>query len=40
MTGLTIANVVGVPFVTWVGQESGWRSAYLIVAGIFALDDS
>ncbi|WP_138944710.1 MFS transporter [Plantibacter sp. M259] len=37
MTGLTIANVVGVPFATWVGQEFGWRSAYLIVTGIFAL---
>ncbi|WP_285037179.1 MFS transporter [Plantibacter sp. ME-Dv--P-095] len=37
MTGLTIANVIGVPFATWVGQEFGWRSAYLIVTAIFAL---
>ena len=37
MTGLTIANVVGVPFATRVGQAYGWRAAYLIVAGIFAL---
>ncbi|PJJ61648.1 MFS transporter [Compostimonas suwonensis] len=37
LSGLTIANVIGVPLITWVGQVSGWRSAYLIVAGIFAL---
>lgn len=35
--GLTIANVVGVPLTTWVGQLSGWRLAYLIVGAIFAL---
>ncbi|MCP2031750.1 DHA1 family inner membrane transport protein [Okibacterium sp. HSC-33S16] len=37
MTGLTVANVVGVPFATWVGQGFGWRAAYLIVAVLFAL---
>jgi DHA1 family inner membrane transport protein len=37
MTGLTVANVVGVPFATWVGQDFGWRAAYLIVAALFAL---
>ncbi|MGK9148773.1 MFS transporter [Plantibacter flavus] len=37
MTGLTIANVVGVPIATWLGQLAGWRSAYLLVAGIFAI---
>lgn len=37
LSGLTIANVVGVPFITWIGQTSGWRVAYLVVAGIFAL---
>jgi DHA1 family inner membrane transport protein len=37
LTGLTIANVVGVPVITWVGQNSGWRIAYLMVAGIFAI---
>jgi DHA1 family inner membrane transport protein len=37
MTGLTVANVVGVPFATWVGQGFGWRAAYLIVAALFAL---
>ncbi|MCS5732719.1 MFS transporter [Herbiconiux daphne] len=35
--GLTIANVVGVPFGTYLGQTFGWRSAYLLVAVIFAL---
>lgn len=37
LSGLTIANVVGVPLITWLGQEHGWRVAYLVVAGIFAL---
>ncbi|WNB87526.1 MFS transporter [Cellulomonas sp. ATA003] len=32
MTGLTVANVVGVPASTWVGQNLGWRSAFLVVA--------
>ena len=37
LSGLTIANVVGVPAITWVGQQAGWRVAYLAVAAIFAL---
>jgi DHA1 family inner membrane transport protein len=37
LSGLTIANVIGVPLVTLLGQNAGWRSAYLVVAGIFAL---
>jgi DHA1 family inner membrane transport protein len=37
LSGLTIANVVGVPAITWLGQVAGWRIAYLAVAGIFAL---
>ncbi|MGG7463871.1 MFS transporter [Plantibacter sp. YIM 135347] len=37
LTGLTLANVIGVPFATWVGQGLGWRAAYVIVAGIFLL---
>ncbi len=37
LSGLTIANVVGVPAITWIGQQAGWRVAYLVVAGIFAL---
>ncbi|WP_431279817.1 MFS transporter [Leifsonia poae] len=37
LSGLTIANVIGVPLITWLGQAQGWRAAYLVVAGIFAL---
>ena len=37
LSGLTIANVIGVPAITWLGQSAGWRVAYLAVAGIFAL---
>ncbi|ROS61989.1 DHA1 family inner membrane transport protein [Frigoribacterium sp. PhB160] len=37
LSGLTIANVVGVPTITWLGQTQGWRVAYLAVAAIFAL---
>jgi len=37
LSGLTIANVVGVPSITWLGQQAGWRVAYLAVAAIFAL---
>jgi MFS transporter, DHA1 family, inner membrane transport protein len=32
MLGLSVANVVGVPFATWAGQIGGWRVAFLIVA--------
>jgi DHA1 family inner membrane transport protein len=35
--GLTIANVIGVPSITFLGQAAGWRIAYLAVAAIFAL---
>ena len=37
LSGLSIANVIGVPAITWVGQNFGWRSAYLVVAAIFAV---
>lgn len=37
LSGLTIANVVGVPAITWVGQNYGWRTSYMMVAAIFAL---
>ena len=36
LSGLTIANVIGVPLITWLGQTSGWRVSYLVVATIFA----
>lgn len=37
LSGLTIANVVGVPLATRMGQLLGWRSAYALVAVIFAV---
>lgn len=37
LAGLTIANVVGVPAITFLGQHTSWRVAYLAVAAIFAL---
>ena len=33
-TGLTVANVVGVPLGTFVGQTAGWRVTFLIVAAL------
>lgn len=33
-TGLTVANVVGVPLGTFVGQSIGWRVTFAIVAGL------
>lgn len=35
--GLTIANIIGVPAITLLGQATGWRIAYLVVALLFAL---
>jgi MFS transporter, DHA1 family, inner membrane transport protein len=32
MIGLSVANVVGVPGATWMGQHLGWRSAFWAVA--------
>jgi DHA1 family inner membrane transport protein len=36
-TGLTVANVVGVPLGTFVGQSAGWRVTFFIVAGLGVL---
>ncbi|MFD0316100.1 MFS transporter [Streptomyces flavalbus] len=36
-TGLTVANVVGVPLGTLVGQSVGWRVTFGIVAGLGVL---
>jgi DHA1 family inner membrane transport protein len=36
MLGLTVANVVGVPFATWLGQTFGWRSAF-VAGGVLAV---
>ena len=32
MLGLSVANVLGVPAATWLGQNLGWRTAYWLVA--------
>ncbi|MBU2667592.1 MFS transporter [Actinoplanes bogorensis] len=37
LSGLTAANVFGVPLITGLGQAAGWRVAYLAVGGVFAL---
>lgn len=34
MLGLSVANVVGVPVATWLGNTVGWRSAFAVVAVI------
>ncbi|MEU1124111.1 MFS transporter [Streptomyces sp. NPDC005899] len=36
-TGLTLANVVGVPLGTFVGQSAGWRLTFFVVAGLGVL---
>lgn len=37
MSGLTIANLAGVPLLTALGQAQGWRVAFLVIAAVFAL---
>jgi MFS transporter, DHA1 family, inner membrane transport protein len=37
LMGLPVANVVGVPAATWLGQTLGWRASYWVVAGLAAL---
>ncbi|KNH17086.1 arabinose ABC transporter permease [Arthrobacter sp. ZBG10] len=34
MAGLSISNVVGVPFATWLGQTYGWRLLFILVGAI------
>ena len=36
-TGLTAANVLGVPLGTFLGQQVGWRVAFMVVTAIFAV---
>lgn len=33
-TGLTVANILGVPFGTWLGQAFGWRATFWAVTAI------
>ncbi len=37
MLGLSVANVVGVPAATWLGQQLGWRSAFWAVTALALL---
>ncbi|TCZ80799.1 MFS transporter [Paenibacillus albiflavus] len=38
-SGLTVATVTGVPLGTWIGQQMGWRTAFVTIAviGLIAL---
>lgn len=38
-TGLTVATVTGVPFGTFIGQQLGWRAAFvtIVIIGVIAL---
>lgn len=36
-TGLTVANVVGVPAGTYLGQSTGWRATFIAVAALGVL---
>lgn len=38
-TGLTVANILGVPFGTWLGQQFGWRATFwaVSVVGLIAI---
>ena len=36
-TGLTVANVLGVPLGTWLGQAHGWRATFWAVAAVGVL---
>src|SRR5262249_3384790 len=33
-TGLTVANVIGVPLGAYVGQQAGWRVTFFVIAAI------
>ena len=37
LLGLSVANVVGVPIATWLGQTFGWRATFLAVAALAAV---
>ncbi|WP_423493797.1 MFS transporter [Microbacterium esteraromaticum] len=37
LTGLTLANVIGVPLGTFLGQQWGWRTAFAVVTLVFAV---
>lgn len=35
--GLTLANILGVPLGTWLGQQGGWRVAFFAIAALSIL---
>jgi DHA1 family inner membrane transport protein len=37
MLGLTVATLAGVPIATWLGQQVGWRAAFVFVGAIAVL---
>lgn len=37
LMGLPVANVVGVPAATWLGQALGWRASFWVVTALSAL---
>ncbi len=39
LTGLTVANIIGVPFGTFIGQQLGWRASFgaIVVIGLISL---
>jgi MFS transporter, DHA1 family, inner membrane transport protein len=37
MLGLTVANLIGIPLATWLGDALGWRAAFAAVAVIGAV---
>jgi DHA1 family inner membrane transport protein len=40
LAGLTVANVIGVPLATWLGQALGWRATFVCVAALGVLTAS
>jgi predicted MFS family arabinose efflux permease len=32
--GAALATVLGVPFSTWLGQQAGWRAAFIVMSGV------
>ncbi|MFJ8247547.1 MFS transporter [Peribacillus asahii] len=36
-TGLTVATVTGVPFGTFIGQQFGWRMAFIVIVAVGVL---
>ncbi|MEE1619480.1 MFS transporter [Brachybacterium sp. J153] len=37
LSGLTVANLAGVPLLTALGQVAGWRAVYLVITVIFVV---